>query len=193
MDGVKVDRLAQAFAKVTNRRQLAALVGALLSMLVQSVARGSQLGRATCRRKGRVCSLHSGCCRGLTCVTAATNMRYGICVPGTGRIVAIGTTRITPFGETAVDEVTPQGQVSSAEPTTSRKAEREAHSSEIRAGSDAKRTKKKTRLDTKRTRIQTRKEEKKTLPPEASDAAKDTLGPHLEFELLNPGGITGTE
>jgi hypothetical protein len=112
MDGVNVDRLAQAFGKVTNRRRLTALVGALLSMLVQSVARGSQLGRVTCRRMGRVCSLHSGCCRGLTCVTAATNMRYGICVPGTGRMVSIDTTRITPFREAAVDEVTPQGQTS---------------------------------------------------------------------------------
>jgi hypothetical protein len=193
MDGVKVDRRAQAFAKTTSRRQLAPLIGALLSMLVQSVARGSQLGRTTCRRMGRVCSLHSGCCRGLTCVTAATNMRYGICVPGTGRMVAIGTTRITPFRKTAVDEVTPQGQTSSAAPTTSRKAEREAHSAEIRASSDTKSTKKKTRLDTKRTRIKTRKEEKKALPPEAGDVAKGTLGPHLEFELLNPGGLTGTE
>jgi hypothetical protein len=192
MDGVKVDRRAQAFAKTTSRRQLAPLIGALLSMLVQSVARGSQLGRTTCRRMGRVCSLHSGCCRGLTCVTAATNMRYGICVPGTGRMVAIAA-RITPFRETAVDEVTPQGQASSAEPTTSRKAEREAHSAEIMASGDTKSTKKKTRLDTKRTRIKTRKEEKKTLPPEAGDAAKSTLGPHLEFELLNPGGLTGTE
>ena len=193
MDGVKVDRLAQAFEKVTNRRQLAALVGALLSMLVQSVARGSQLGRATCRRKGRVCSLHSGCCRGLTCVTAATNMRYGICVPGTGRLVSIGASLISPSNEAGVEDVNPQEETSSAAPSTGRKDEREAHIAEIRAGRDAKHTKIKSRRDTKRTRAQTHKNEKKTLPPEASDAATVTLGPHLEFELLNPGGLAGTE
>jgi hypothetical protein len=183
MDGVKVDRLAQAFAKTTNRRQLAGLVGAFLSMLGQWVARGTQLGAATCRRKGRVCSLHSGCCRGLTCVTAATNTRYGICVPGTGRMVSIGTLS-SASSEALVEDVTPQAQTSSAAPTTGRKADREAHMAEIRAGRDAKRTEKKTRLDTKRETQQIRKEEGQNRRLKTREAEEVALGPRLQLELI---------
>jgi hypothetical protein len=196
MDCAKVNWLARALPKTINRRQLAGLVGALWSLYGQRVARGSQLGPATCGTQGAVCTLLVGCCNGHTCATSAINTSYGICVPGEGGMITTGTTLISPFSETAVEEVTALVQTSSVGPTTDPKAEREAHIAEIRARRDARRTKQKSRLETKRTRLKTRKEEKKTLPPESNNAAntaEDTLGPYLEFQLLKPGGLTGTE
>src|SRR5215211_5075042 len=105
MDGAKVDRLARAFAKTGSRRWWVGLAGAATSMLGQRLARGSQLSPVTCGEEGAVCTLVAGCCGGFTCVTSAINTSYGICVPGEGGMVSSGTTLISPFSETAVEEV----------------------------------------------------------------------------------------
>src|SRR5918994_1354144 len=105
MDGAKIDRLARALAKNFNRRLTVVLIGAVTGMFGQQVARGFQLGPATCGEEGAVCTLVSGCCDGLTCVTSAINTSYGICVPGEGGMVSTGTTLISPFSETAVEDV----------------------------------------------------------------------------------------
>ena len=84
---------------------MVALFGAVFGMLRQQAARGFQLGPPTCGEQGAVCTLISGCCDGLTCVTSAINTSYGICVPGEGGMVSTGTTLISPFSETAVEEV----------------------------------------------------------------------------------------
>src|SRR5687768_1567619 len=125
MDHAKLDRLARAFAKTSSRRWLLALVGVIMGMLSQRVARGAQLGPATCGKEGAVCTLLSGCCDGLTCATSAINTSYGICVPGEGGMVSTGTTLISPFSETAVDEVSALVETASTAPTTDPQAERE--------------------------------------------------------------------
>ena len=105
MDGAKFDRLARALTAVLTRRRMMAISGAAAGMMGQRAARGSQLGAATCGEEGAVCTLVFGCCDGLTCVTSAINTSYGICVPGEGGMISTGTTLISPFSETAVEEV----------------------------------------------------------------------------------------
>jgi len=170
-----------------------AIFGAVAGMMDQRVALGSQLGAATCGEVGAVCTLLFGCCDGLTCVTSAINTSYGICVPGDGGMVSTGTTLISPFSETAVEDVTALMPATSSAPATDPQAEREAHILDVRARRDATRTEQRTRLDARRTRRQTRKQEKKTTQLEPSDAAEVTPKPNLEFELLKSGGSTGTE
>jgi hypothetical protein len=188
MDDAMFDRLARTFGMSGSRRWLLALFGAMISMLGQRVARGSQLGPATCGEEGAVCTLLSGCCDGLTCATSAINTSYGICVPGEGGMVSTGTTLISPFSETAVDEVSALVETASTAPTTDPQAEREARIAEIRARKDAKSSKRKTRLDTKRSNQQTRKDEQRDRRLDAreaeEDALEEALGPQLQLELI---------
>jgi hypothetical protein len=220
MDDAKFDRLARVFTKTVSRRWLVLLVGAAVGTLRQQNVRGFQLGPPTCRNQGAVCTLLFGCCDGLTCATSAINTSYGICVPGEGGMVSTGTSLISPFSDTAVEEISALMQTASTAPTTDLQAEREAHIAEIRARKDAKGSKRKTRSDTKRSTQQTRKDERRTRQPEVPetevnapkptpvvDAPRptpkvdaleptpqvDALGPTLEFQLINPGGVTGTE
>ena len=104
MDDAKFDRLAHALSTVLTRRGAMAIAGAVAGMLGQRAARASQLVPATCGEEGAVCTLVAGCCDGLTCVTSAINTTYGVCVPGEGGMVSSGTTLISPFSESAVDE-----------------------------------------------------------------------------------------
>jgi hypothetical protein len=220
MDDAKFDRLARVFTKTVSRRWLVLLVGAAVGTLRQQNVRGFQLGPPTCRNQGAVCTLLFGCCDGLTCATSAINTSYGICVPGEGGMVSTGTSLISPFSDTAVEEISALMQTASTAPTTDLQAEREAHIAEIRARKDAKSSKRKTRSDSKRSTQQTRKDERRTRQPEVPetevnapkptpvvDAPRptpkvdaleptpqvDALGPTLEFQLINPGGGTGTE
>src|SRR5918994_5050133 len=188
MDGAKIDRLARALAKNFNRRLTVVLIGAVTGMFGQQVARGFQLGTATCGEEGAVCTLVSGCCDGLTCVTSAINTSYGICVPGDGGMVSTGTTLISPFSETAVEEASALVETASTAPTSDPRADREARIAEIRARKDAKSSKRKTRLDTKRSNQQTRKDEQQDRRLDAreaeEDALEEALGPQLQLELL---------
>jgi len=183
MDDGKVDRLARAFAKIINRRQLAAVIGVPMGTLGQRVARAFQLGPATCGEQGAVCTLLSGCCDGLTCVTSAINTSYGICVPGEGGMVSTGTSLISPFSETAVEEVGALMQDAPAAPTTDPQAEREAHLAEIRARKDAKQNRRQDRRDQKRLALDNRKEEHDSRRLEAREADEVALGPQLQVEL----------
>ena len=202
MDDAELDRLARAFDMSGSRRWLIAVLGAVLGtifgFLRQLAAGASQVGPRTCRAKGNACTLSAGCCDGLTCATSSINTSYGICVPGAGGMVATGPTLISPFSETAVEEVAPRVQTASTAPATDPKADRKAHIQELRARKDEKRSKQKTRLDTKRSTQQTRKDEQQNRESEAgkSEAGKTvgaSPGPTLQFELLNPGGTPGTE
>src|SRR5215213_9598289 len=183
MDDAKFDRLALAFAKTLTRRQMVAMIGGAIGMLGQEAARGSPLAAATCGEQGAVCTLLSGCCDGLTCVTSAINTSYGICVPGEGGMVSTGTSLISPFSETAVEEVGALMQDAPAAPTTDPKAEREAHLAEIRARKDAKQTRRQDRRDQKRLALDNRQEEHASRRLEAREADEVALGPQLQVEL----------
>jgi hypothetical protein len=172
-----------------SRRWLVALVGGMIAMLWQRVVRGSQLGPTTCGEEGAVCTLVAGCCDGFTCVTSAINTSYGICVPGEGGMVSTGTTLISPFSETAVEEATALMETASTAPTTDPLVEREARIAATKARKDAKSTKQRTRLDTKRSAQRLRKDERK-----AGRRARQSLRPQLKVELeLKPNGSIPTE
>src|SRR4051812_11912240 len=180
-------RVARAFAKTVNRRMVV-LGGTAMGTLGQREARAFQLGPATCREEGAVCTLVSGCCDALTCATSAINTSYGICVPGEGGMVSIGTTLISPFSETAVDDVEALVQTASTAPATDPKADRQDHLAEVRDRKDAAHTDQLTRLDTKRADARARKDQKQLEQQTSHDEKKAAHGPRVMFELTNPGG-----
>jgi hypothetical protein len=188
MDDAKFNRLARAFDMSGSRRwliaELGAVLGAVFGFVRQQAASASQLGPPTCGEQGAVCTLLSGCCDGLTCATSAINTSYGNCVPGGGGMVSTGTTLISPFSETSVEEVAPLVQTVSTAPATDPQADRKAHIQELRARKGEKRAKQKTRLDAKRSTQQTRKDEQQDRELEAREAAEDALGPQLQLELI---------
>ena len=183
MDDAKVDRLARALWKMLNRRRMVALISAAIGMLGQQVARAFQLGPATCGEEGAVCTLVSGCCDGLTCVTSAINTNYGICVPGDGGMVSTGTTLISPFSETAVEESSALVETASTTSATDLQSERQARVTEIRTRRKTRRTERKTRFDTKRATSRTRKDEQRNRQREAREKEEATRGPQLQLKL----------
>ncbi|MCC2627580.1 MAG: hypothetical protein K0S14_1230 [Thermomicrobiales bacterium] len=183
MDDAKVDRLARAIAKPLNRRLTVALLCGVTGIFGQQIARGFQLGPATCGEQGAVCTLVAGCCDGLTCVTSAINTSYGICVPGEGGMVSTGTTLISPFSETAVEEISALIETSPTIPATDPQAEREARAGEIRARRESRRTERKTRLDTRGATVEDRKDEKPNREPEEDDTEESTRGLQLQLKL----------
>jgi hypothetical protein len=183
MDDAKFDRLALAFAKTLNRRRMVAAISAATGMHGQEAARGSPIAAATCGEQGAVCTLVFGCCDGLTCVTSAINTSYGICVPGDGGMVSTGTTLISPFSETAVDEVSALMQEDSTTPAPDPDAERQARAADIRARRETRRTERKTRFDTKRATIRARKDKQRNRQREAREAEEVARGPQLQVKL----------
>jgi hypothetical protein len=184
MDDAKFDRLARAFAETLTRRRTVLLLSGTSAMLGQEAARGFQLGPATCGEEGAVCTLVSACCDGLTCVTSAINTSYGICVPGDGGMVSTGTTLISPFSETAVEELRILMQTPSTTPAPDPEADRQARAAEIRARKKTRRAARKTRFDTKRATMRTRKDEKRNGQRKARDADEAAGGPQLELKLV---------
>jgi hypothetical protein len=192
MDDAKFDRLARAFAKNVSRRLTFALIGGATGMFGQHVARGFPLGPATCGEQGAVCTLGSGCCDGLTCVTSAINTSYGVCVPGEGGMLSTGTTLISPFSETVVEDVRalmPTASTAPATDATDLQAEREARIAEIQARTETRRTERRTRLDTKRATVRTRNDEQRNRQREDREAKNRepnevVHGPQLQLKLL---------
>jgi hypothetical protein len=171
MDDAKFDRLARALSTIQTRRRAMAIFGAAAGVMGHRVARAAQLVPATCGEQGAVCTLVSGCCDGLTCVTSAINTSYGICVPGEGGMVSTGTTLISPFSETAVEEVTALMQTTDSNaPTTDPRADRDARLADIKARKDARRSSQRTRLATRRSARKLRR-------------TNDNPAPHLKLEL----------
>jgi hypothetical protein len=175
MDDAEFDRLARALSTILTRRRAMAIFGIAAGVMSQRAALGAQLSPATCGEEGAVCTLVSGCCDGLTCVTSAINTSYGICVPGEGGMVSTGTTLISPFSETAVEEVSALMENAAAEPTTDPRADRQARIAEIRGRRAAKRSGSTTGLTTGRstTRIPGVKTPRPRLKLELTTSTRD--------------------
>jgi hypothetical protein len=171
MDGAKLDRLARTLSAILTRRRMMAIFGAVAGTMGQRAVRGAQLTAATCGEEGAVCTLVFGCCDGLTCVTSAINTSYGICVPGDGGMVSTGTTLISPFSESAVEEATALLQDASSAPTTDPRARREARIPETSASRGSKGTGPQTQLTTGGSTTHIPK-------------AKPPRGPRLKLELI---------
>ena len=183
MDDAKFDRLARAFAETLTRRRTVLLLSAATGMLGQEAARAFQFGSPTCGEQGAVCTLVSGCCDGLTCVTSAINTSYGICVPGDGGMVSTGTTLISPFSETAVEDVGALMETASTTPAADPEADRQARAAEIRTRKKTRRAERRTRFDTKRASIRTRKDERRNQQGDAREAKETAGGPQLHLTL----------
>lgn len=187
MDARKFDTITRAMSRPASRRGILAGAGALIAARLQragaapAAAPAAQLGPPTCGSAGDVCTMLLGCCSGLTCVTSAINVNYGVCVTGgDGGTVAAGTGLISPFSETITDEIgtiTTQPATSTAPTPEEQRAERQA-----------KRDARKTRKGSRRTSRRSRRTSRRTTKENERELRK---GPRLELRLTNPGGING--
>ena len=185
MDGVEVDRLARAFARMCNRRRLMATIGAFLTVLLgPKVARGFQLAPVTCGEEGAVCTLISRCCDGLTCVTSAINTSWGICVPGDGGMVATDPILISPFSQTAVEELRALMETDSTTSQPEPKADAETRATQVRARREARRTERRSRVDTKRATTRTRRNEQHDRQRNGRKEEKPPRGLQLQLKLV---------
>lgn len=191
MDDINFDRCARNFAGTSTRRSLLALLGAVAAFRGKG-ALGAQLGPATCGASGDVCTLLSGCCDGLTCVTSTINTSYGVCVPGDGGMVASGTSLISPFSEGVVEEigtVTSPASDSTSTTATDQQAERDAKIAAQKARRDSRRTK----IQSRRTEQQTKKEAQQLNRATNEEADRIAAGPLVEGRIFNRGGNNGPE
>ena len=198
MNGSKFDRLTRTLARGVSRRGILVTAGALaLGKGQPSIA--AQLTPSTCAAAGEVCTLMRGCCDALTCVTSAINTNYGVCVPGDGGTVAIGTTLISPFSEGAQQEVAALAADATTDTTsttttaTDLEAEREARIAEKKARKDDQRNDQQLRKQSQETEQRDRREDRR-LARDAQRLARDARrGPRLQLQLFNPGGASGLE
>ncbi|MGH2616170.1 MAG: hypothetical protein ACRDJC_13080 [Thermomicrobiales bacterium] len=191
MNASKFDRLAKTLAKGASRRRLLAAAGAL-ALGKGQVSLAAQLAPSTCAAAGEVCTLMRGCCDALTCVTSAINTNYGVCVPGEGGTVSIGTTLISPFSEEVEQEVAALANgatttdTSTTTTTTDLEAEREQRIAEKKARKDDRRDDKRLRQDTHKDELQDRRDDRKL-------NREERRGPRLAIDLFNAGGIDPVE
>lgn len=196
MNSSDFDRLARFVARRVSRRGLLA-AAAGLAIVQRRPVLASQLTPPTCGASGAVCTMLVGCCDGLTCVTSAINTNYGVCVPGEGGTVSIGTTLISPFSEQAVQEVAALAQSAETSDTTTPTTTTTTTTTETEreARIEAQELRKETRLNDKKLRKETQKDRKETQNDVQLDRRDDRRdaralrrGPRLKLELLNPGG-----
>lgn len=156
VDASIFDSIARILARVFSRRALlTALGGFPLVRLPHTL--GAQLSPATCGASGDVCTRIAGCCSGLTCVTSAINVNYGVCIAGGGGTVSVGTSLISPFSEGVELEIaallnsaalTETTSTSSAtESTTTKKERRDVRIAENKAIQDARKAEAQLRRD----------------------------------------------
>jgi hypothetical protein len=98
-------------------------------------------------------------------------------------MVSTGTTLISPFSETAVEDISALVETASTTSATDLLAERQARVAEIRARRKSRRTERKSRLDTKRAAVRTRMDEQRNRQRDAREADEATRGPQLQLKL----------
>ncbi|MDQ3226908.1 MAG: hypothetical protein M3Q50_09800 [Chloroflexota bacterium] len=166
VDASIFDSIARILARVFSRRALlTALGGFPLVRLPHTL--GAQLSPATCGASGDVCTRIAGCCSGLTCVTSAINVNYGVCIAGGGGTVSVGTSLISPFSEGVELEIaallnsaalTETTSTSSAtESTTTKKERRDVRIAENKAIQDARKAEAQLRKDQQKLESKTRR------------------------------------
>ncbi len=172
MNASNFDQFTRAFGRPASRRGLLALAGGFMA-LRRYQADAAQLSPGSCASTGEVCTLHFGCCSGLSCASSAINPSYGVCVPGDGGAVSTGTALVVPFDESDAAAAQPATDTSTAATTTDPQAEREQRIAE-----------KKTRRDAHRNRVELRKDEQKDNKEDQQERRELARGPELEFRLF---------
>ena len=197
MDGGRFDRLAKSLATgLTRRRLLAAAAG--VAFFHHKTARANQLTPSTCGAAGEVCTQLAGCCDGLSCATSAINVNYGVCIPGDGGTVSVGTSLISPFSEDVAQEVAALASDSAATGTTDTTSttttttgttttteSRESRIAARKTAQDAKAATQKSKRQTHKTTVKNRKQAH-------NSRLAAQRGPRIDLQLLNPGGGAGS-
>ncbi len=194
MDGRDFDRIAKFLARGLSRRGFIAAAG--LAIAARERVFANQLTPSTCGAAGEVCTHLLGCCGGLTCATSSINVNYGVCIPGDGGTIAVGTSLISPFSEGVEQELAAlAAEQASTEATdtttttdtaTTNQEERDARIAAAEARRTANEDAQQLRKDQKKIDKDNRKAAKKR-------ELELSLGPRLAFQVLNPGGGSGTE
>jgi hypothetical protein len=186
MDGNDFDQYARTFARIVTRRGVLAAAGALAAGFAARSARAAQLAPSTCGAEGQVCTLLMGCCSGFTCATSVINTNYGVCVPGDGGTVTVGTTLISPGSEEAAQEVaalaTDATTSTSSTTTTDPEADREARQAEKQARKTDRKNKQQTRRNSRKSNRETQR-----------NARLLRRGPKLELQLFKPAAADDPE
>lgn len=177
MDDNRFDRLTRTIATTVSRRGLLAVAAGLVAMRGRG-ASAAQLGPSTCGQAGAVCTMLMGCCEGLTCVTSAINVNYGICVTGSGGTVSTGTTLISPFSDGAAEEAAGLASAAAASAATAPdpQAEREQRIAQRKSRRSSRKSKRSSRRSTRKTNRQTQKDEQRL-----------RRGPRLGFQVTGAG------
>jgi hypothetical protein len=185
MDQFKFDQLVRRFAKSHSRRGLLAAAGAFLALRPR-LAGANQLLPAACAQTGQVCTLHYGCCSGLTCATSAINPSYGVCIPGAGGMITTGTSLVVPFdgsdpaqAQAVADSLTTTTTSTTTTTVDDREAEREA----LEAQRDARKAQVDARRDTKKSTLETRRDTQQQRREDAREAADLADGPNLRLKI----------
>jgi hypothetical protein len=156
MDHRRFHQLARAFARGFSRRRLVAMATLFAGGSARDVA-ASQLSPASCGELGGVCTLSFSCCSGMTCVTSQLNPSYGVCVTGTGGMMAASSGVIAPSVELA-QQLAGVVAAQAAAPAVDPQAERDARIAEKKIRKDAKKSRKKSRKVTRKNNRQSRRD-----------------------------------
>jgi hypothetical protein len=204
MDDSDFDRLTRRFSRhglgaASRRGFLAAAAGALAGLAhrsasaIQLESPPVQLGPSTCGAAGAVCTLLVGCCDGLTCVTSAINANYGVCMPGDGGTVAVGTTLVSPGSEEVAQEIASGAPAPTTTTTTTTDTTSTTTTSDTQAERDARQADRDTRRQARQDRQQTRRDTKRANQRSNRLARKARQGPSLQLEYFPPDGTRAAE
>ena len=175
------DRFARAFGDGLTRRGVIALLSGFVAVKTRA-ASAVQLGPAACGQSGAVCTMIMGCCEGLTCVTSAINVNYGVCVPGgSGGTVAATTSLISPQSEGVVDQLAgatteTSATTSTTSTTTDKEAEKQARIAQRKA-----------RKNAHRSRIRSRRDDQQAKRDDQRERRLLRRGPSLNVDLFFRG------
>ena len=178
MDADDFDRFSRAFGQGLTRRSVVALLAGFVAAKTRT-ASAVQLAPAACGQAGAICTMLMGCCEGLTCVTSAINVNYGVCVPGgSGGTVAATTSLISPQSDGVVDQLAgattePTSTTSTTTSTTDKEAEKQARMAQRKA-----------RKDARQSRIRSRRSDRQDRNQEKRDKRRLARGPRLTFRLI---------
>ena len=155
MDDCQFDQLARILARGLSRRGLFT-VALILGGWEGRDASAAQLTPPSCGQLGGACTLLFACCSGLTCVTSTLNPSYGVCVTGTGGMMAAASGVVAP-SEDLAQQLAPVVAAQAAAPPVDPQAERDQRIAEKKARKSAKKSRQKSRRSTSKNNRQTRR------------------------------------
>ena len=177
-----------------------------LALIVGSMPRigyGAQISQLACGLSGDVCTLLHGCCDGLTCATSRINTAYGVCVAGQGGTMAVTDSVIAPGDRATTEQVAAlaadagaaASDATTTDPGAARDARVQAKKARLAERKDRQHdaaVRRRAREDDQQDRRRSNRQRES--PSTGTDPADPTnQSPNLAFNVVNAGGVGGTE